>query len=205
MEPNNNHFYQCCFVHGYAFEGQHCQVLVSDFLKLLIHYFALFYAYNRAFKFHLIIGQVISLCSFLCRGLLLLDSTLVSTFQGRFMLDEPAIWGIRSTVEMFFLDSHHLPDAYEDYSGAVSWMSFLRGAVVFHLQQYVDCRGFELLSLVQICRDSCRVVSWIDPCFKVNFTLYFQYKMNLETLSKDGYSEKTVKLYFISRSSAYLL
>ena len=28
---------------------------------------------------------------------------------------EPAIWGILSTVEMFLLDSHHLPDAYEDY------------------------------------------------------------------------------------------
>ena len=108
---------------------------------------------------------------------------------------EPAIWGILSTVEMFLLDSHHLPDAYEDYSGVVSWMSFVR-AVVFHLQQYVDFRGFELPYLVQICRDSCRVVSWIDPCFKVDFTLYFQYKMNLETLSKDGYIEKTVKLYF---------
>ena len=36
------------------------------------------------------------------------------------------------------------------------------------------------------------------------FTLYFQYKTNLETLSKDGYSEKIVKLHFINRFSVYL-
>ena len=65
-------------------------------------------------------------------------------------------------------------------------------------------REFKLPSLVWICRDRCRVVSWIDPCFKADFTLYFQYKMTLETLSKDGYSEKTIKLYFINRFSSYL-
>ena len=84
-----------------------------------------FYVYNATFKFHLIIGQVISLCSFLCRGLLLPDSTLVSALQRRSMLAEPVIWGIRSIVDMFLLDSHHLPNAYEVYLGAVSWMSFV--------------------------------------------------------------------------------
>ena len=92
---------------------------------MLVHYFDLFYAYNWAFRFHLIIGQVISLCSFLCRGLLLPDSTLVLASQGRLMLAEPVIWGI-------LLDSHHLPDACEDCSGAVSWISFIQGAVTLH-------------------------------------------------------------------------
>ena len=36
--------------------------------KLFIHHFALFYIYNRTFKFHLIMGQVISLCFFSMQG-----------------------------------------------------------------------------------------------------------------------------------------
>ena len=50
---------------------------------------------------------------------------VVSGLQGRLMLVEPVIWGI-------LLDSHHLPDADEDYSGAVSWISFVQGAVTLH-------------------------------------------------------------------------
>ena len=56
---------------------------------------------------------------------------VVSVLQGRFMLAEPAIRGIRSTVGAFLLDSPHLLAAYEDCSGAISWMSFDWGAVVF--------------------------------------------------------------------------
>ena len=50
---------------------------------------------------------------------------VVSALQGRLMLAEPVIWGI-------LLDSHHLLNADEDYSGAVSWMSFIQGAITLH-------------------------------------------------------------------------
>ena len=138
------------------------------------------------------IGQIISLSSFF-------------SMQGYFCYITQRL-SRRSKVDLYSLnlrfgDSAHIGD--------VSWITlpsrylcrFFRCCFrdvlcsrncCFPLQYYVDFRGFDLPSLVQICRDSCRVVSCIDPCFKVDFTLYFQYKMILGTLSEGGYSEKTV-------------
>jgi len=74
-----------------------------------------FYVYNGTYSFHLIMGQLMSLYFFYAGVFWLFGPTLVPTLQRRSMLAKPVIWGIRSTVEMFLLDSHHLPDAYEDY------------------------------------------------------------------------------------------
>ena len=60
------------------------------------------------------------------------DPTLVPALQ-RYMLTEPEILEILSTEEMSRLRSNRFPDAYEDYSGVVSWLSFAQGVVVLHL------------------------------------------------------------------------
>ena len=82
---------------------------------------------------------------------------LVPVLQ-RYMLTEPDILGILSIEEMSCLGSNRFPDAYEDYSGAVSWLSFVQGAVVFFFWQSMDFRGFEFHFLVHACRDKCTVV-----------------------------------------------
>ena len=74
------------------------------------------------------IGQLISLYFFHAVVLWLFDPTLVSALT-RYMLIEPAIWGILSTEEMSLLGSHRFPDACEDYSGVVSWLSYSQGIV----------------------------------------------------------------------------
>ena len=56
------------------------------------------------------------------------DPTLVPALQ-RHMLTEPEILGILSIEEMSLLGSHRFPDACEDYSGVVSWLSFVQGIV----------------------------------------------------------------------------
>ena len=76
-------------------------------------------------------GQLISLCFFHTGVFLLSDPTLVPMLR-RSMLTEPAIWGILSTEEMPLLGSHRFPDACEDYSGVVSWLSFVQGIVALH-------------------------------------------------------------------------
>ena len=77
-------------------------------------------------------GQLMSLYFFHAVVFWLFDPTLVPALQ-RYMLTEPEILGILSTEEMSRLGSNRFPDACEDFPGAVSWLSFVPGAVAVHL------------------------------------------------------------------------
>ena len=76
-------------------------------------------------------GQLINLYFFHAGVFWLSDPTLVPALQ-RYMLIEPEILGILSAEEIFLLGSHHFPDACEDHSCAVSWLSFVQGIVALH-------------------------------------------------------------------------
>ena len=128
----------------------------------------------------------------------LFDPTLVPVLR-RYMLTEPEIWGILSTEEMSLLGSHRFPNACEDYSGVVSWLSFAQGVVVLHLQQCMDLKGFESNLLVHVCRDRCRVVR-IGSILAPRSVLFCisSIKCNFETLSRDTHREDTVNSVFIN-------
>ena len=106
------------------------------------------------------------------------------------MLTELDILGILTTEEMSRLGSYRFPDAYEDYSGAVSWLSFVQGAVVFHFWQSMDFKGFEFHFLVHACRDKCTVVRIGSILVPRSILLcILSIKCNPEILSGDGHTQ----------------
>ena len=157
---------------------------------MFIYYFALFYVSNGTFGFHLIMGQLISLCFLSCSGLLLILTQRLSQRSKDTCWLNQRFWGFCPQTRCLAWGSNRFPDAYEDYSGVVSWLSFVQGVLVFHFWQSMDFRGFEFHFLVHVCRDKCTVVRIGSILVSSSILLCISsIKCNLETLSREIHRE----------------
>ena len=120
-----------------------------------------FYVYNGTLSFHLIMGQLISLCFF--------HTVVFCVFRPNACLGAPKKYVDWTSDFGDFVHRGNVSLGFTSPSRCI-WRLF-RCCCPPSLAVY-GFQGIWNPSLVHVCRDRCRVVRWIDPCSKVDFTLY---------------------------------